>query len=297
MADTIKTVLFKVDIDTKASQQQVKALKSELNDLQKTVQKDAKATEDASKRKEKAIKETAKALQAEEGSINALRASNKKLTQERNNTSAATEEGRKKIQELNKALDENNKKIKENVDAYTAQKINVGNYKDSIKEAANETKIAGFSIDDIGAKMTAFLNPLTATVAGLTALFAAYVSSAAGAKDLKNAQTQLSTSFTVLTNDLAKLVGADGKGGGLLSALAFEFNRTFFGISGAARGQIAGLAATALDELRVAEVESRRFGKEQLDLAEEQRRIRDDTRLSIQERFVAAKTVDTFVNV
>src|SRR5699024_11656846 len=49
-----------------------------------------------------------------------------------------TEEGRKQLEKINSQLDQNNKKIKENVDGYTQQKINIGNYREDVKGAIND---------------------------------------------------------------------------------------------------------------------------------------------------------------
>lgn len=100
------------------------------------------------KRDEVIRKRTKDAIDAEEGSIRALRESNKQLTAERNNTSLSTEAGRKKVEELNKQLDENNAKIKENVDAYTKQKIGIGDYSGALDKL----------VPGLGATATGFLN-------------------------------------------------------------------------------------------------------------------------------------------
>ena len=113
-----------------------------LNSFTQAATKATKASEDlkdvqndnaeAAKRQETAAKKTKEAIQAEEGSIAALREANKKLTAERNATTTATEAGRAKIKQLNADLDKNNATIKENVDAYTKQKIGIGGYTDAL---------------------------------------------------------------------------------------------------------------------------------------------------------------------
>lgn len=75
------------------------------------------------------------ALQAEATSIKEAREQNALLNKLRNETNVTTEEGKRELDELNKKLDQNNDFIKENADAYLQQKINIGNYSDSIKDA------------------------------------------------------------------------------------------------------------------------------------------------------------------
>jgi|GEM_PF-6555079 len=161
---------------------------------------------------------------------------------------------------------------------------------------SENVKFGGQSMSDLTSTITSFLTPATAAAGAVTALSSLYVSSAAGARDLASAQTQLSTSITTVSNSLADLLGADGKGGGLLSRLAFEFNTSVFGISAAVDGLVAATAKNTLRELELAELESKRFAKVQLDLAEVQRRIRDDQNKSDEERMQAAETVSVFIN-
>lgn len=78
------------------------------------------------------------ALATEVTTIKEARESNKVLNQLRNSTNVLTKEGQDQLKLLNERLDANNALIKENVDQYTKQKINVGNYKEDIKDAYNE---------------------------------------------------------------------------------------------------------------------------------------------------------------
>ncbi|WP_396195925.1 phage tail tape measure protein [Flavobacterium sp.] len=81
------------------------------------------------------------ALSQEATSIAEARQQNQLLNKLRNETNTTTAEGRNQLTALNAKLDQNNKYIKENADAYLQQKINVGNYKESIKEAFQEMNI------------------------------------------------------------------------------------------------------------------------------------------------------------
>ena len=81
------------------------------------------------------------ALKSEVSSIEEARNQNKLLNQLRNETNITTQEGKEQLELLNKKLDENNEFIKENSDAYAKQKINIGNYKDGIKDAFSELNI------------------------------------------------------------------------------------------------------------------------------------------------------------
>lgn len=229
-------------------------------------------------------------------SIDSIRKATRELTKERNASNLATEEGQKRVQALNKQIDANNARIKANIDALQKQRLNVGNYSNDIKKAAGELNLFGTNVGQVTTRLESFANPATAVVGIVGALTAAYAQSAAGARDLESATDQLSNSFTVMGNSLAKLLGADGKGGGLLSRFAFELNSRVFGTGAAVSGLIVANAKQTLKELELLDITSKRIAKEQLDFAEEQRRIRDDNDKTLNERLEAAKSVETFIN-
>jgi len=77
-------------------------------------------------------------LNQEVTTIEQLRNQNTALNQIRNKTNVETEEGRKQLEKINSQLDQNNKKIKKNVDSYTQQKMNIGNYREAVKGAIND---------------------------------------------------------------------------------------------------------------------------------------------------------------
>lgn len=85
-------------------------------------------------------------LEQEATTIKELRDQNKILNQLRNSANLTTEEGRLELEQLNAQLDANNAKIKENVDAYTQQKIGIGDYASGIREALGEMNPFNVSI-------------------------------------------------------------------------------------------------------------------------------------------------------
>lgn len=109
--------------------------------------------------------------------------------------------------------------------------------REEMKKAASEIKIAGISVGDIGTKITALANPITATVAIIGALGAAYARSTIGAKDLAFASAQLSSAITIVTNDFAGLISSSEDGEGAVSKLtnqAIRFAGTLAGPLGIA---------------------------------------------------------------
>lgn len=115
----------------------IKVLSKAYNENLKTISKRTQAQAEAETREE----QLTIALNLEAETIEGLRNQNKLLNKLRNSANILTAEGAKELELLNAKLDENNEKIKDNVDAYTQQKINIGNYTDSIKEAFDEINI------------------------------------------------------------------------------------------------------------------------------------------------------------
>jgi hypothetical protein len=83
----------------------------------------------------------AQVYDSEVTSITEAREQNKLLNKLRNDANATTEQGREEIEKLNALLDRNNEFVKENGDAYLKQKINIGNYSESIKTALNDLNL------------------------------------------------------------------------------------------------------------------------------------------------------------
>ncbi|MGQ2984871.1 hypothetical protein [Flavobacterium sp.] len=75
------------------------------------------------------------ALRSEIKSIDQATENNKQLRIVRNQLNLSTEEGRAALEAINKKIDQNTEFIRENVSALEQQKMNIGNYTDSIKEA------------------------------------------------------------------------------------------------------------------------------------------------------------------
>lgn len=69
-------------------------------------------------------------------SIKSLTDANRKLREERKLLDITTDDGRKRIDAINASLDRNDKLIKQNSSSLEKQRLNVGNYTQSIKDAA-----------------------------------------------------------------------------------------------------------------------------------------------------------------
>lgn len=181
-------------------------------------------------------------------SIESLTKANKELREERKKLNLNTEEGIKRANEINQAIDKNTQVIKNNSSALEKQRMNVGNYTNSIKDAAKEMNIMGVNVGGLTTKMASFANPLTAITAGLGLLGTAYASSTVGAKDLEYAQNQLAAATRIVTNEFASFFSSAEDGQGIISQMVDGLlGKLSPGLS-AASGMIA-MAQEKLDDL------------------------------------------------
>ena len=84
---------------------------------------------------------------------------NRNLKTIRNQLKGSTEEEKNAISEINKKIDENDEFIRGNVSEREKQILNVGNYKDSIVDAAKQTNIFGGSMKEVSQVINIF-NPI-----------------------------------------------------------------------------------------------------------------------------------------
>jgi len=154
MAEKIK--LFELDIDADQALKDIAESRKRVEALTKSIEELAEAKEDNSEEIEKLTiarqleqaeirktqKETKNLLAAQEdniGTLERLQKENAALRTERFKLNLETDEGKQRLLEINQALDENNDFIKENSDQLKQQKLNVGNYKNSILQALTGT--------------------------------------------------------------------------------------------------------------------------------------------------------------
>lgn len=254
----------------------------------------------------KKVPQQKKEVEALAGSIVGLSKANKALRDERNKLDTATEAGRKRISEINEALDKNNKIIKENSSNLEKQRLNVGNYTKSIKEALANSGELGAATVGLTDNFSKLMNPLTASIAGLGSLIALYAKSTTGARDFAFAQARVVNIMNQVVEAFGKLVGGEDGGGGQgpfskLIDHAFNFIKLSTPLSLVFAKQIKGLedtskaAAEAAERLKELEI-SRAFAQGDFKNAEReaelQRRIRDDTTKTLGERIEAARKID-----
>jgi hypothetical protein len=253
-----KVVIAELDIDIQALLKTTSDLKKEIDKLKNT-QKDLAASGQASSeafveneavlktltgaysQNIKAIQESGKAtaqqtdqtellnlaLTQEATSISEAREQNKLLNKLRNETNTTTKEGQAQLTALNAKLDQNNDYIKENADAYLKQKINIGNYTESINDAL------------------ASLNPFNGGLSGFTQR----AQEAGGAGNLlKNAFMQITTGIWGMVKSslafIATPIGAIIAAIVVVATVMYNIFKSFTPIVDKVEQIFAGLSAT-----------------------------------------------------
>lgn len=192
MADSTQTkeLIYSVKLDIEATNKGLDAFNERVKAGQEATAKmvvSSNELQEAMKRDETIRKKTKETIDAEAGSIRALREQNKELTAARNNTSLATEEGRKKVKELNEQLDKNNEKIKDNVDSYTKQKIGIGAYSSALDKLVPGLGATTNGLKETGKEMWKLVsNPFGATLAAISLLLGTIIKYFQGSEEAQN---------------------------------------------------------------------------------------------------------------
>ena len=196
----------------------LKTLSSAYNANIKTLSERTKSVSEAAAREDL----LALALNNEVSSIAEAREQNKLLNKLRNESNALTVEGQKEIEALNNALDANNDFIKENADGYLKQKINIGNYTDSIndafgglgnfiaksKEAGGVLPLVGTTIKSVSSSLlgltksalTFIATPVGAILAAIVAAFLLVKNAMNRSEEATNKITRVFSAFSGIAN-------------------------------------------------------------------------------------------------
>lgn len=295
----------------------LKTLNSAYNANVKALSQRTQATADSIVREE--LMNTV--LNEEVKTIKEARDQNKLLNKLRNETNTTTEQGVKELKALNDALDSNNEYIKENADQYLKQKINIGNYTDSIKDAIINGDNLGDSLIETGkgfvglakSSLLFLATPIGLVVAALGAAFLLVKNAMNRSEEATNKITKVFSAFSGIVNKLLsaleplgdflidgivvyfELVGEAAEKAlsvvsDALSFLGFEdASKAVDSFSESMKEGIKQSQALADAEAKLTKVQ-REAQKVQLDYqkdAEKLRQIRDDENLSIKERMKA----------
>ncbi len=152
-------------------------------------------------------------------SLKSLTEENKRLREARKNLDITTAEGRKEIESINKNLDKNNQLIKENSSTIEKNRMNVGNYTESIKAAAPALdKLTGgaYSAAEGAQAMTksamAFIaTPFGAVIGAIGLALGALISYFKGSEEGQNRLNKIMTIGTVVFEKFMDIVETVGE--------------------------------------------------------------------------------------
>jgi len=290
MADEEKTIIIDIevtDIDQeigdlntvlKKNREEIKELSKDYDKNAKSIAKLERENKDLSASKRELIKDS----EAEQGSLNKLRRQLVAQVKERNNLNKSTVEGAKRFAELQKSIKQLSSEISGFEEDAGDFRRNVGNYPELLSEATAGTNVFGVSIGGLIATLSKAINPFTAMVGVVGALGAAYLSTGRGSKDLARAQDRLSLAFSTVGNSIADLLGSGGKGP--IDKLLEGFQKLLFGLASTAGTNAILAIKETIREFELAQLEADKLAKDQLNLIEIQRQIRDEERNTLGQR-------------
>lgn len=191
-------VIISVELDKQRAQQEAQQLEKDLlnlrtrqRELNKAVKEGEITQEDYAreivavktqiKQKSAEQRQAVKVTQAEDNSLNALKARLAQVTKERNSTNQATAQGVKRAQELDAEILDLNNRLKANEEASGQFFRNVGNYTNSIIEAADATNVFGVNVGQARGAVVAATSGIKGTNVALKAFKVALVSTGIGA--------------------------------------------------------------------------------------------------------------------
>lgn len=285
--------LEKVIMDNRKAQQELtQAYKAQNITQEEYIAEQARLSQNLSK--ETSQRNTLKkVIEAETGSLNAERAALASLVRQRNALNKTTDEGLKKFNALNKQIKDLTESIKASEKAGGDFRRNVGNYPE-LAQAAAQVKVAGVSIDDLTASFTSFTGAATAVVGVLGSIAGAYAASATGARDLSNAQLQLSIAYQVAGENFARFINDQEESVGILEGLSIAILSRYVPAIYAESAAYAD-AAKNLRELEISRAFAAGFAKEDERRAEILRRIRDNEKEALDDRIAASAQIDNIL--
>lgn len=324
MATVEETRILHIEIDQGAAEKQLEKVEGILLDNKKAVQDLAAAYKKGNVTQEEYVKENIRlqqnikkeqdlkktlirTIQTESNSRDAQKLKVSQLTKEYDGLNLKTAQGVKRSQELEKELKKLTSQLTQGDNAAGLFKNQIGNYPKVLQDAASNIKIAGTSVGSLATGFTALLNPVTAGVAVIGALGAAYARSTIGAKDLNFAQNQIAETTTLITNRIAGLISSAEDGEGALTKL---FNLALTGASSTLFGQtlkITGildveeirkeakelaLVGEKLEDLNRLEQEIRTNASQRLEENQELLEVISDEQTTINEKIAAANTIE-----
>lgn len=158
-------------------------------------------------------KEMAAAINMEVKSIKDAELQNKALTEAKKKLNLTTEEGKKKNEQYNQAINKNTEFIRQNADAATKQRMNIGNYKSALEGMPGALGKVGNSMTGLDRvmKIIAATNPFTLILVAVTALISIlaklWSSTDSGGTKMKALFEGFKAVFDVLIRSVADFVG------------------------------------------------------------------------------------------
>lgn len=146
------------------------------------------------------------------GTLESLALQNKKLSAEKKKLNLRTEEGKKRLKEINTQLDKNNKFSRDNADALTKQKINVGNYEGALQGLPGPLGRIVMGFKSMTKAALAFIaTPIGIVIAAIGAAIGALTSYFKRSEEGQNALTKVVKVFGSILDNIMDVIDSVGK--------------------------------------------------------------------------------------
>lgn len=281
-------------LDNKAAQQELSKAYKAGNITQKEYIQENLRLQGNLKKEQDQKRVLIRTIETESNSRNAIKLRITQLAREYDNLNRKSAEGAKRANELEKELKELNDQLNKTSKSAGLFKDQIGNYPDKFGEAVKGINVAGVSVGDLATKFSTLAGGATLAVGVLTAVAGAYTSSATGARDLENAQIQLSTAYNVVGEGLARFINSGNDSVGFLEgatiAILSRYVPAIYAISEAYAD-----AEKKLKDLEISRAFAAGDAKNDERRAELLRRIRDDESKIIDDRIEASKLIDNIL--
>lgn len=308
-----ETIILHLEVDQEETNNQLLkteknllALKKQQQDLNKEY-KEGKISEDqyiksnialqnAVKKETEQKRTLTKLLETESNSRNALKNRVSQLVKEYDNLNLKSAEGARRGRELAHELTELNKEINKTSKQAGLFKDQIGNYPRAFLDATDQVQPFGVSVSSLGESMSKFATPAGLALGALTGLAVLYSQSAAGARDLQFAQNLVSSSVSILADNVGEFVDGEGEQQiGLFSRLVGQA-LAYLDVNTAVQAAIQAGAKQRIQDLELERSLAQAQSKIEEKIAEDARRIRDDESKSLQERLAQTEEIDDALN-
>lgn len=310
-AEKEETILLNFQVDQRAAEQSLEKIEGLILDNKQAQQELSKAYKAGNITQKEYIQENLrlqgnikkeqeqkriliKTIETESNSRNAIKLRISQLAKEYDNVNRKTAEGAKRANELEKELKDLSGQIAQTSKSAGLFKDQIGNYPVVTGKASESTKEFNGILEGSVSKFAGVAGGIGIVTSVLGALSSAYTGSAQGARDLENAQIQLSYAYQVIGKNIAESINDQESSIGFIEGLTIAILSRYVPAIYAESEAYATVAKT-LKDLAISRAFAAGNAKTDERRAEVLRRIRDDESKILDDRIEASSQIDAIL--